>query len=84
MPQLSKAQQRYLKQIREAGWKVFNGRASRTLEILEDQGLIRTEWFYHKGDQGKIIKEVWCAVDARTSLDPVQLLKQHHGYLFIR
>jgi len=41
---LTAPQRRYLAEIREAGERRYNGRARRTLEALETEGLIEIEY----------------------------------------
>ena len=47
--ELTSAQKRYLREIREADRegrppKVYNGRARRTIEALEEAGLVEADW----------------------------------------
>jgi hypothetical protein len=58
MTKLTKAQQRYLEEIRQAGVKTYNDRARRPLEALEQAGLITVEWDMRAQTKGNGIELV--------------------------
>lgn len=41
---LTPAQERYLAEVRQAGRKVYNGRAQRPIRALEAAGLVDVDW----------------------------------------
>jgi hypothetical protein len=53
---LTAPQRRYLAEIREAGTRTYNGRARRTLETLQDAGLIEVEYDQRAQSKGNGIE----------------------------